>query len=85
MNEDAEQVRAAQRQIRAVLYQINRQKITSHAKEVRGSLPQNRQAVIEQCCEDGACLWITAIPVTDFGFNLHKTGTHTHTHTHTHT
>jgi len=23
-------------------------------------------------CEDGASSWITAIPITDFGFNLHK-------------
>ena len=72
VNEDAEQVHAAQKQIRAEVHQTNRKKITSHAKEVRGSLPQNRQAAIEQSCEDGASSWITAIPVTDFGFNLHK-------------
>ena len=68
VNEDAEQVHAAQKQIRAEVHQTNCQKITSHAKEVRGRLPQNRQAIIKQCCEDDASLWITAIPVTDFGF-----------------
>ena len=85
VNEDAEQVHAAQKQIRAEVHQTNFQKITraevhqtnfqkitSHAKKVRGSLPQNCQATIEQSCEYGASSWITAIPVTDFGFNLHK-------------
>ena len=70
VNEDAEQVHAAQKQIRAEVHQTNRQKITSHAKEVRGSLPQNRQTAIELSYEDGASSWITAIPVTDFGFTL---------------
>ena len=72
VNEDAEQVHTAQKQIRAEVHQTNRQKIISHAKEVRGSLPQNCQAAVEQSCEDGASSWITAIPVRDFGFNLHK-------------
>ena len=72
VNEDAEQVHAAQKQIRAEVHQTNCQKITRNAKEVRGSLCQNHQAAIEQSCEDGASSWITAIPVTDFGFNLHK-------------
>ena len=39
VNEDAEQVHTAQKQIRAEVHQTNRQKIISHAKEVRGSLP----------------------------------------------
>ena len=72
VNEDAEQVHTAQKQIRAEVHQTNRQKTISHAKEVRDSLPQNCQAAVEQSCEDGASSWITAIPVRDFGFNLHK-------------
>ena len=72
VNEDAEQIHTSQKQIRAEVHQTNHQKITSHAKAVRGSLPENCQAAVEQSCKDGASSWITAIPVRDFGFNLHK-------------
>ena len=72
VNEDEEQIHTSQKQIRAEVHQTNCQKITSHSKEVRGSLPQNCQATVEQSCEDGASSCITAIPDRDFGFNLHK-------------
>ena len=66
VNEDAEQIHTSQKQIRAEVHQTNYQKMTSHAKEVRGSFPQNCQAAVEQSCEDGAPSWITATGLDPF-------------------
>ena len=71
-DEDAEQVHVSQKQLKAEVHQTNCQKFTSLDNEIKAGFPQSRCAAIEQSCEDGASSWLTAIPITDFGFNLHK-------------
>ena len=69
---DAEQVHRAQKELKAEVYHSNQQKISSCVNEVRSSLPQNLPRANEQSCESGASSWLTVIPITEFGFNLHK-------------
>ena len=70
-DEEAEQVHVSQKQLKAEVHQTVKT-TTSLANEIKAGFPQSRRAAIEQSCEDGASSWLTVIPITDFGFNLHK-------------
>ena len=42
------------------------------AIDSKPKLPQARQRAMEQASENGASSWLTAIPMSKYGFNLHK-------------
>jgi hypothetical protein len=39
---------------------------------IAARLPPNLQTAIEVSSEKGASTWLTALPLSDYGFNLHK-------------
>ena len=71
-SDNVQQVHLSQKELKAEVQNSNLQKIKSHATEIRASLPQNLQAAVEQSCESGASSGLTALPITEFGFNLYK-------------
>ena len=59
-------------ELKTEVHHSNQLKISSRANEVRSSLSQNLQPATKQSCESGASSWLTVIPMTEFGFNLHE-------------
>lgn len=46
------------------------------ASDLRGKLSCNLQRVMLACQEKGASSWLTALPISDHGFALHKGAFH---------
>ena len=72
VDEDVQEVHLLQKKLKTDVHHTNHQEIRSRAKEIQSNLPRNCRTAIEQSCEDGASSWLTAIPITDYGFKLHK-------------
>ena len=58
--------------MKAEVHHLNNQRTASYANDIKASLPNVLQVAIQHCCEDGASSWLTAVPIKDYGFNLHK-------------
>ena len=58
--------------MKAEVHHLNNQRTASYANDIKASLPNALQVAIQHCCEDGASSWLTAVPIKDYGFNLHK-------------
>jgi hypothetical protein len=49
-----------------------RARLSSHARELKSSLPPDLQRVLDLSQEKGASNWLTVLPIEEFGFSLHK-------------
>jgi len=50
----------------------NREKAAEEAEAVKASLTKGQQNAVEQAGGRGASTWLTAIPMTKYGFQLNK-------------
>ena len=48
------------------------QEITNTTQQVRGNLSPDRQRLMDIACERGASVWLSALPLKEHGFDLHK-------------
>ena len=62
----------AQRDIKASLHSNKRTKMRDDAKILQNELPAPLQRSMELSQEKGASTWLTALPINDHGFALHK-------------
>ena len=67
-----EATRAEQKQARAALHVQNHTATQEEAEDLKKKLPQSQQVCMEQTSERGASLWLTTIPLSEYGFTLHK-------------
>jgi hypothetical protein len=51
---------------------LRRRHEKTEANLIAERLPPNLQRAIEVSTEKGASTWLTALPLSDYGFNLHK-------------
>ena len=51
---------------------LSAQEMTTRTKQVRESLPSDRQRLMDVACEHGASIWLSALPLREHGFDLHK-------------
>lgn len=68
----SEQTQADQRQAKASVRTANHTAATEEAEATRQKLSSQQQIAMDQASEKGASAWLTAIPVAEFGFALHK-------------
>ena len=61
-----------QRQTKLALRIRNRRETTKEAELLKPKLSGAGQRTMEQASEKGASAWLTAIPMSKYGFNLHK-------------
>jgi len=61
-----------QRQTKLALRIRNRRETTKEAELLKPKLSGAGQRAMEQASEKGASTWLTAIPMSKYGFNLHK-------------
>ena len=67
-----EQAQAEQKKVKATIRSRNRLAATDEADIIKAKLPKAQRAAIEQASEKGASAWLTAIPIAEYGFSLHK-------------
>ena len=53
-------------------HRLNRSTILSEAADLKGKLNDTLQRAMELASEKGASSWLTALPLAEFGFSLHK-------------
>ena len=46
--------------------------MTTRTQQVRESLPSDCQRLMDVACEHGASIWLSALPLREHGFDLHK-------------
>ena len=51
---------------------LRAQKMTTRTQQVRESLPSDCQRLMDVACEHGASIWLSALPLREHGFDLHK-------------
>ena len=66
------EVQQEQKERRQKCYQKNCEKAAEEAEAVKASLTKGQQNAVEQASERGASTWLTAIPMTKYGFQLNK-------------
>ena len=49
-----------------------RDRLSSHARELKSVLPPDLQRAMDLAQEKGASNWLTVLPIEKFGFSLHK-------------
>jgi hypothetical protein len=54
------------------IHKENRQSVGEEAMVLKESLQPSQRRAMEQASERGASSWLTAIPISEFGFRLHK-------------
>lgn len=54
------------------IHNENRQSAGEEAMVLKESLQPSQRRAMEQASERGASSWLTAIPISEFGFRLHK-------------
>ena len=67
-----EHSRATQKAAKATVRINNRASAQEQAKALRPQLPKSQQFGMDQASEKGASSWLTALPIQEFGFCLHK-------------
>ena len=67
-----EHSRATQKAAKATVRINNRASAQEQAKAVRAQLPKSQQFGMDQASEKGASSWLTALPIQEFEFCLHK-------------
>ena len=65
-----------QLEAKAQVRRENRERTSTQATETRQCLPGSLQRAIDFASEKGASTWLTALPLMDHGFALHKRGFH---------
>ena len=58
--------------MKAKVQSRNREKAAEDAEAGKASLTKGQQNVVEQASERGGSTWLTAIPMTKYGFQLSK-------------
>ena len=71
-NNGIKQLYFEQKRVKEEIQLSNRKNLAKQAIEIRASLLKHQQSPVDQACEKGASSWLTAIPLTEFGFKLHK-------------
>ena len=66
------QVQLEQRQVKAQHRSHNRSDSATEADTLKATLPKAQQLSMEQASEKGASSWLTTIPLSKYGFTLHK-------------
>ena len=66
----------AQNRAKLEFYREKRQQLTIEATILKSTLPASLQHAMELAQEKGASSWLTALPVEEFGFALHKGAFH---------
>ena len=51
---------------------LRAQVMHTRTQQVRESLPSDRQRLMDVACEHGASIWLSALPLREHGFDLHK-------------
>ena len=49
------------------------ERLAEEAKAIHERMPQDYQRPIELACEKGASTWLTSLPLSAYGFSMHKT------------
>ena len=65
-----------QKQKRAELSRVNRQRIQSDADNILQQLPEQLQRAVDLARQKGSSSWLTTLPLTEHGFALHKAAFH---------
>ena len=65
-----------QKQKRAELSRVNRQRIQSDADNILQQLPEQLQRAVDLARRKGSSSWLTTLPLTEHGFALHKAAFH---------
>ena len=63
----------SQQQIKGAVYTEKRSRLKQSAKNIQEQLPAPLQRSMELSQEKGASTWLTALPIDNHGFALHKT------------
>ena len=66
------EVQQEQKEMKAKVQSRNREKAAEDAEAGKASLTKGQQNVVEQASERGGSTWLTAIPMTKYGFQLSK-------------
>ena len=66
------EVQREQKEMKAKVQSRNREKAAEDAEAGKASLTKGQQNVVEQASERGGSTWLTAIPMTKYGFQLSK-------------
>ena len=66
------QVQQEQRQVKAQLHSRHRSDTVDEANTLKSTLCTAKQRSMEQASEKSASSWLSAIPVSRYGFTLHK-------------
>ena len=61
-----------QREVKATLRAERRRQQETTAAELKARLPSRLQCVADHASEKGSSSWVTALPIADHGFTLHK-------------
>ena len=61
-----------EQKMKAKVQSRNCEKAAEEAEAVKASLTKDQQNAVEQASERGASTWLTAIPMTKYGFQLNK-------------
>ena len=65
-------IQAHQRQAKKAVRNCNRIAATEEAEAIKQRLSSSQQVAMDQASERGASSWLTAIPIAEYGFTLHK-------------
>ena len=68
------EVQREQKEMKAKVQSRKREKAAEDAEAGKASLTKGQQNVVEQASERGGSTWLTAIPMTKYGFQLNQTG-----------
>ena len=66
------QTQVEQRQAKATIRSSHRKAVIEEVDVIKSKLPKTQQTAMEQASEKGASAWLTAIPIAEYGFSLHK-------------
>ena len=66
------EVKCEQARMKSNAQKFRRQIEERNASELRESLPSNLQKSLTICSEKGTSSWLSALPITEHGFALHK-------------
>ena len=65
-------VQQEQRKMKTTIQSAHREKASRVAENVKTTLTKGQQNAVEQASERGASMWLTAIPMAKYGFQLHE-------------
>ena len=69
---DLGDTREKQREVKATLRAERRRQQETTAAELKARLPSHLQSAADHASEKGSSSWVTALPIADHGFTLHK-------------